>query len=112
MNSSERVGTIRALWRFPVKSMLGEELDAADLGEGGIVGDRAYGGPLHLVSERGSVRAVGRIALHAAWVEVTAQGEEPFRVDAPLPEDLVAIWATCGGDGSAWKAACEPLEVE
>jgi uncharacterized protein len=42
MNSSEPVGTIRALWRFPVKSMLGEELDAADLSEGGIVGDRAY----------------------------------------------------------------------
>ena len=42
MNSSEPVGTIRALWRFPVKSMLGEELDAADLGEGGIAGDRAY----------------------------------------------------------------------
>jgi uncharacterized protein YcbX len=42
MNSSEPVGTIRALWRFPVKSMLGEELDAADLNEGGIVGDRAY----------------------------------------------------------------------
>ncbi len=42
MNSNEPVGTIQALWRFPVKSMLGEELDAADLGEGGIEGDRAY----------------------------------------------------------------------
>jgi uncharacterized protein len=42
MSASEPVGTIRALWRFPVKSMLGEELDAADLTEGGIVGDRAY----------------------------------------------------------------------
>jgi hypothetical protein len=42
MNSSERVGTIRALWRYPVKSMLGEELDAVDLSEGGVVGDRAY----------------------------------------------------------------------
>ena len=42
MNSSELVGTIQALWRFPVKSMRGEELDAADLGEGGIVGDRAF----------------------------------------------------------------------
>ena len=39
---NEPVGTVRALWRFPVKSMLGEELDAAELGEGGIVGDRAY----------------------------------------------------------------------
>jgi uncharacterized protein YcbX len=42
MNSSEPVGTVRALWRFPVKSMLGEQLDGADLSEGGIVGDRAY----------------------------------------------------------------------
>jgi uncharacterized protein YcbX len=42
MNSSEPVGTVGALWRFPVKSMLGEQLDAADVSEGGIVGDRAY----------------------------------------------------------------------
>jgi uncharacterized protein YcbX len=42
MNASEPVGTIQALWRFPVKSMLGEELEEVDLNEGGIVGDRAY----------------------------------------------------------------------
>ena len=42
MNSSEPVGTVRALWRFPVKSMLGEEADAVDLRDGGFVGDRAY----------------------------------------------------------------------
>jgi len=42
MSRSEPVGTVRALWRFPVKSMLGEELEAVDLGEGGVVGDRAY----------------------------------------------------------------------
>jgi MOSC domain-containing protein len=39
---SEPVGTIDALWRFPVKSMLGEKLDAVDVSEGGIVGDRVY----------------------------------------------------------------------
>jgi MOSC domain-containing protein len=42
MDANEPVGTVRALWRFPVKSMLGEEIDAVDLGEGGIVGDRAF----------------------------------------------------------------------
>jgi uncharacterized protein YcbX len=36
------VGTIRALSRFPVKSMLGEAVDTADVDAGGIVGDRAY----------------------------------------------------------------------
>jgi uncharacterized protein len=42
MDASEAVGTVRALWRFPVKSMLGEELEAADVGQGGVAGDRAY----------------------------------------------------------------------
>jgi MOSC domain-containing protein len=42
MNPNEAVGRIQALWRFPVKSMLGEQLDTADLSEGGIVGDRAF----------------------------------------------------------------------
>jgi uncharacterized protein len=42
MDTSEAVGTVRALWRFPVKSMLGEELDSVDLSEGGVAGDRAY----------------------------------------------------------------------
>ena len=36
------MGTIRALSRFPVKSMLGEALDAAEVEAGGIIGDRAY----------------------------------------------------------------------
>jgi uncharacterized protein YcbX len=42
MNANEPVGTITALWRFPVKSMLGEELDSAEVSDGGVVGDRAY----------------------------------------------------------------------
>jgi uncharacterized protein len=42
MDAHEAVGTVRALWRFPVKSMLGEELDSVDLGKGGVAGDRAY----------------------------------------------------------------------
>ncbi|MGD9646867.1 MAG: MOSC domain-containing protein [Pirellulales bacterium] len=39
-DSSDLVGTIDALWRFPVKSMGGEELAAVDVGPGGLVGDR------------------------------------------------------------------------
>jgi uncharacterized protein len=36
------LGSVVALWRYPVKSMMGEELNAADLTEHGVVGDRAY----------------------------------------------------------------------
>ncbi|HEX9148544.1 MAG TPA: MOSC N-terminal beta barrel domain-containing protein [Thermoanaerobaculia bacterium] len=35
-------GSVRSLWRYPVKSMLGEELDSCDVTERGFVGDRAY----------------------------------------------------------------------
>lgn len=39
---SQRVGEVSALWRFPVKSMLGEQLDQVFVTEQGVVGDRAY----------------------------------------------------------------------
>ncbi len=42
MNSGESVGTVETLWRFPIKSMLGEQIEAADCSQAGIVGDRAY----------------------------------------------------------------------
>src|SRR5262249_28839452 len=35
-------GSIAALWRYPVKSMRGEELDVAEVTERGLLGDRAY----------------------------------------------------------------------
>src|ERR1700722_19753140 len=35
-------GSIAALWRYPVKSMQGEELDSAEVTERGLLGDRAY----------------------------------------------------------------------
>jgi 23S rRNA pseudouridine1911/1915/1917 synthase len=73
-----------------------------------LFGDEAYGGPLRIVSERGSVHALTRIALHAAWVEVPV-GHETLRVEAAVPDDLAAIWSDCGGDPSAWEAAARPL---
>ena len=37
------VGSVVSLWRYPVKSMMGEELNATEVTKGGVVGDRAYG---------------------------------------------------------------------
>ena len=36
------LGTVVALWRYPVKSMLGEELNAAEVTQRGLLGDRAF----------------------------------------------------------------------
>ena len=35
-------GSVVGLWRYPVKSMMGEELNAAEVTEGGLVGDRRF----------------------------------------------------------------------
>jgi uncharacterized protein len=87
MNSGEPIGTIAALWRFPVKSMLGEQLDAADLSEGGIVGDRAYA---VLDRETGKVASAKHpklwpnlLACRAAFVEPPRPGGElpPARIE-------------------------------
>jgi len=42
MQTPAPLGTVVSLWRYPVKSMMGEELTAAELTEHGLRGDRAY----------------------------------------------------------------------
>jgi uncharacterized protein YcbX len=36
------VGTIKEIWRYPVKGMAGERLESCDLGEKGLMGDRTW----------------------------------------------------------------------
>src|SRR5262245_23024314 len=41
-SSAGGLGTVDALWRYPVKSMLGEALEAAEVTERGLLGDRQF----------------------------------------------------------------------
>src|SRR6266849_2203316 len=41
-SASTLVGVVEELWRYPVKSMLGEQLTATEVMENGLLGDRAY----------------------------------------------------------------------
>src|SRR6266496_5158048 len=36
------LGSVVSLWRYPVKSMMGEELNATEITQRGLLGDRAY----------------------------------------------------------------------
>lgn len=44
MSSTSNIsaGSVASLWRYPVKSMMGEELNASEVTERGLLGDRAY----------------------------------------------------------------------
>jgi len=41
-NTATEIGSVVSLWRYPVKSMMGEELNAAELSDRGLVGDRRF----------------------------------------------------------------------
>jgi uncharacterized protein YcbX len=88
MNSSEPVGTIQALWRFPVKSMLGEELDVADLGEGGVVGDRAYA---VVDKETGKVASAKHSKLWPNLLKCRAAFVEPPRPGDDVPPARIEL---------------------
>jgi uncharacterized protein YcbX len=64
------VGIVRAIHRFPVKSMLGEALDRAEIDSGGVVGDRHYA----LVDdETGKVVSVKRPTWWGRMFELSAR---------------------------------------
>jgi uncharacterized protein len=41
-SGTSQVGSVAALWRYPVKSMMGEELNSAEVSDRGLLGDRQF----------------------------------------------------------------------
>lgn len=81
------VGSVAALWRYPVKSLLGEELEEAEFSRRGIPGDRAYA---IADGESGQLRTAKRAGWHdlfsfAARLEgdATDGGSSALRISAP-----------------------------
>jgi uncharacterized protein YcbX len=75
-----QVGVVKELFRYPVKSMLGEWLSELDIGEQGVIGDRAYA--LREASN-------GRVVSAKRWANML---EFHARYDAqPTPETLAPL---------------------
>lgn len=87
--SQETAGRVAGIWRYPVKSMQGEELDSSEVVEHGLVGDRAYA----LVDvESGKVASAKNprkwpnlFEFHASYVEPPRDGQHPSPVRITLP---------------------------
>jgi hypothetical protein len=86
-----------AVWRYPVKSMQGEELNGAAITERGLLGDRAYAirdlATGHIASAKHPRKWQTLFACRAAFVE-------PPQLGRPLP----AVWITLP-DGSVISSA-------
>jgi 23S rRNA-/tRNA-specific pseudouridylate synthase len=71
-----------------------------------LFGDATYGGSARYVLATGAVRSFERIALHAAWIELSIGGRT-LRIDAPPPADLEGLWREVGGSDDDWARAIE-----
>lgn len=84
------IGSLVALWRFPVKSMQGEQLAEAELGPGGLTGDRAYALIDRETGKVVSAKSVrlfpNLLACRASFIEPPLGGVEPPPVRIDLPD--------------------------
>jgi len=55
------IGSVKSLWRYPVKSMLGEKLEQVTINSRGVIGDRAYA----LVTQEGKLGSGKSSGSHA-----------------------------------------------
>lgn len=80
--------TVTGLWRYPVKSMQGEELNAVDVTERGVVGDRAYA---LLDRETGKVASAKNPRKWARLFDFRAAFIESPRVGSALPPVRITL---------------------
>jgi uncharacterized protein YcbX len=84
------IGSVVSLWRYPVKSMMGEELNASTVTERGLLGDRAYAlfdPSTGKVASAKNPRKWGRLFdFRAAFVEPPASSGEIPAVRITLPD--------------------------
>jgi uncharacterized protein YcbX len=84
------VGAVEALWRFPVKSMLGERLDEILISGRGVVGDRAFalidGETGKIASAKNPRRWANLLSFRAVYVEAPKADDDLPTVRITFPD--------------------------
>ncbi|MFQ5932871.1 MAG: MOSC domain-containing protein, partial [Nitrospiraceae bacterium] len=93
-NAEETVaGSVVSLWRYPVKSMMGEELNASEVTEHGLLGDRAYAlmdpSTGKVVSAKNPRKWENLFDFRATYAESPHPGEKLPPVRITLPEGTI-----------------------
>lgn len=88
MANGKMEGTVTGLWRFPVKSMRGEQLEEAGVTERGVLGDRAYA---LIDTDTGKVVSAKSVKLFPNLLDCKAAFVEPPRGAAKLPPIQIVL---------------------
>ena len=86
--TNDALGSVVSIWRYPVKSMMGEELNAADLTQRGVLGDRAHA----LIDvETGKVASAKNPRKWPGLFEFRSSYAEPPRSGHELPPVIITL---------------------
>lgn len=88
MTNSKIEGAVAGLWRFPVKSMRGEQLEEAEVTERGVLGDRAYA---LIDTDTGKVVSAKSVKLFPSLFDCKATFIEPPSEDGELPPVQISL---------------------
>jgi len=87
-SQSSDTGSVRSLWRYPVKSMVGEELHATYVTDGGLLGDRQYA---VIDQSTGKVASAKYPRKWGTLIDCRAAFLEPPRLGAHLPAVRITL---------------------
>jgi MOSC domain-containing protein len=87
-STQSEIGTVVSLFRYPVKSMMGEELNASDVTDRGLVGDRAYA---VVDSADGKIASAKNPRKWPQLFDFRAAFIEPPRTPAKLPPVRITL---------------------
>jgi uncharacterized protein YcbX len=110
------IGTVVSLWRYPVKSMMGEELNAAEVTERGLLGDRAYalvdGSDGKVASAKNPRKWPQMFEYRASFVDPPRRGVEMPLVRVTLPDGTVVTSLQADVDESLSRVLGREVTLE
>jgi len=90
--------SVVGLWRYPVKSMLGEELNSAEVTERGLVGDRQFA---VVDRESGKIAGAKNPRKWGNFFDFRAAYSEPPRAGSAPPKRLSWVAGSNSGSGTS-----------
>jgi uncharacterized protein YcbX len=102
---------LAGMWRYPVKSMQGEALGAADVGWSGIAGDRRWGVRVEGSGTILSAKREGRLLMALATTCTTQTNEQTVLISLPSGQQVAGVGTGTDAALSAWLG-CSVTLVE
>lgn len=114
--STDQMGSVISLWRYPVKSMMGEEVKTADVTKRGLLGDRARAlidvADGKVASAKNPRKWANLFEFHAHYTEPPESGRQLPPVRITLPDGRHVTNDESGVDEALSQATGRAVQLE